>query len=52
MRHRFPEYVNVRMDTEMKEQLEQIAKDNDVSMAWLIRQAIKTYIEGLNETTE
>ena len=49
MRHRFPEYVNVRMDTEMKEQLEKIAKDNDVSMAWLIRQAIKNYIESLNE---
>ena len=49
MRHKYPEQINVRMETEMKDALEELSKDNEVSVAWLVRQAIKEYLEKFSE---
>lgn len=49
MRHKYPEQINVRLDTEVKKALEDISRENEVSIAWIVRQAIKEYLEKFSE---
>ena len=44
--------VSVFLDKEDIEKLKQLAQHLDVSMSWLIRQAVKKYIQELEKTVK
>ena len=50
--HMSKKLVSVFLDKEDIEKLKQLAQHLDVSMSWLIRQAVKRYIQELEKTVK
>lgn len=42
--------IKFRLATSMKEDIEKLAKEKDVSASWIIREALKQYIKNQEET--